>query len=191
MRPKAVVERVVDAIEKSGELPDSTNYVGYEPDMSSEAIKLPVVEASPTSEARISEHNTDEVGRLTDQDGNEVSRVYHALYQLTVEVSIWTAHGSRYDSRELGDSIYRALYQYDSSGPGRNLAPEVWRVRLGDGSPDDDLTTNPSLRRWTQDIDIWAYEEFASDEDYIINVVRPGSGDFERDEEEQDDIRGS
>lgn len=186
MRPKDVVETVVGAIEDSGRLPDSTNYVGYEPDIDSEAIKLPLVEVSVASEARIDEHNTDEVGQLYDEDGNAVSRVYHSLYQLTIEVNVWTAQGSRYDSRDLGDAVYRALYQYDSAGPGRDLASEVWRVRVGDGGPDEDFSTSPTLRRWSQDVDIWAYEEFTSDEDYIVNVVRPGAGDFGRGD--RDDI---
>lgn len=186
MRPKELVETVAGAIEDSGRLPDSTNYVGYEPDMDSEAIKLPLVEVSATSEARIDDHNTDEQCHIYDDDGNAVGRVYHSLYQLTIDVSVWTAQGSRYDPRDLGDAVYRALYQYDSSGPGGDLATEVWRVRVGDGGPDEDFGTSPTLRRWSQEVDIWAYEEFTSDEDYIVNVVRPGAGDFSS--EGRDDI---
>lgn len=178
MRPKNVIETVVDTLKESGRLPDSTNYVGYEPDMDSEAIKLPLLEVVTVSEARIDDHNTDEQGVILDDDGNAVSRVYHSLYQLSIEVNIWTAQGSKYDPRDLGNEVYRELYQYDSAGPGRELADEVWRVRVGDGNPDEDFSTSPTLRRWSQEVDIWAYESFSDDKDYIVNVIRPGSGDF-------------
>lgn len=178
MRPRDVIKEVVSAIEDSGRLPDSTNFVGYEPNIDTEAIKLPLLEVNTMSSARIAEHNTDEQGVITDDSGNEVGRVYHALYNLTLEVNVWTAQGSKFDPDALGDQVYSALYQYDSSGPAQPLADDVWRVLLGDGSPDPDFTTSPTLRRWSQELDIWAFETFTTDEDYIVNVVEPADGDF-------------
>lgn len=178
MRPRDVIERVVLAVKESGRLPDETNYVGYEPNMDTEAIKLPLLEVVTISQARIAEHNTDEVGVVEDDSGNSVGRVFDALYQLTIEVNIWTAHGSKYDPNVLGDKVYTALYEYDSHGPDRNLADEIWRVRLGDGEPDEDFTTSPTLRRWSQTVDIWAHESFTTDEEYIVDVSPPADGDF-------------
>lgn len=178
MRPREVIEVVVNAVKQSGRLPDSTNYVGYEPNIDTDAIKLPLLEVVTTSEARISDHNTDEQGEILDDEGNSVARVFHAMYQLSIEVNIWTAEGSRYDPNVLGDEVFAALYNYDSAGPSKKLADEIWRVRVGDGSPDEDFSTSPTLRRWSQEVDIWAYETFTTDEDYIVSVVSPEDGDF-------------
>lgn len=178
MRPRDVIEVVVNAIKDSGRLPDSTNYVGYEPNIDTEAIKLPLVEVVTVSEARINDHNTDFQGYIEDDDGNRVGRVFHALYNLTIEVNVWTAQGSKYDPDVLGDELYAALYPYDSSGPRRTLHEDIWRVRIGEGVPDEDFTTSPTLRRWSQEVDIWAHEAFRTDEDYIVGVAAPGSDDF-------------
>ena len=178
MRPREIIEQVVLAVKDSGRLPDKTNYVGYEPNIDTESIKLPLLEVSTVSEARIAEHNTDFQGVIEDDNGNAVGRVYHALYQLTIEVNVWTAQGSKYDPQELGDAVFAALYQYDSAGPSRDLTDDVWRFRVGDGETDDDFTTSPTLRRWSQEVDIWAEEAFTTDEDYIVNVASPADGDF-------------
>lgn len=178
MRPREVIETVVKVIKESGKLPSKTNYVGYQPNIDTEAIKLPLLEVATVSEARIDEHNTDEQGVIEDDEGMAVGRVFHSLYNLTIEVNVWTAQGSQYGPNLLGDKVYSALYQYDSNGPKRSLAEDIWRVRVGDGEPDEDFTTSPTLRRWTQEVDIWAYEEFTTDESYIVNVQTPESGDF-------------
>lgn len=178
MRPRELIEALVAAVQQSDEMPAGMNYVGYEPNIDTESIKLPLLEVVTVSEARIAEHNTDKQGVIENDAGDTIARVYHALYQLTVEVNVWTAHGSKYDPDELGDAVYRALYPYDSAGPSNSLADDVWRVRIGDGSPDDDFGTSPTLRRWSQTVDLWAYETFTTEEDYIVNVVGPASGDF-------------
>jgi hypothetical protein len=51
-------------------------------------------------------------------------------------------------------------------------------VRVGDGTPDEDFSTSPTLRRWSQEVDLWAYEQFTTDEDYIVDVNSPKDGDF-------------
>jgi len=178
MRPKEVIEEIVTAIRESGALPDNTNYVGYEPNIDTEPIKLPLLEVATVSSARIDEHNTDFQGVIEDDDGNTVGQVFHALYNLTLEVNVWTAHGSQHDPDDLGDAVFSVLYQYDSSGPSVSLADDVWRVRVGDGEPDNDFTTSPTLRRWSQEIDVWAYETFTTDEDYLVNVEVPSSDGF-------------
>lgn len=178
MRPKEVIETVVDALRSSDNLPDGVNFVGYEPNIETEAIKLPVLEVSIDGEVRLDEENTDFIGTIQDDNGNDVGRVFESLYQLTLEVNIWTAQGSAYDPRELGDAVYGTLYNYDSAGPAVTLNDEIWRVRVGDGETDDDLTTSPTLRRWSQELDIWSSEQFTTDEEYIVNVDVPDSGDF-------------
>lgn len=180
MRPRKVIEAVVSAVKNSGKLPDKTNYVGYEPNIDTEAIKLPLLEVVTVSSARIADHNTDEQGVIEDDNGNAVGRVFHSLYQLTIEVNVWTAQGSRYDPNVLGDGVYSALYNYDSAGPSEDLADDIWRVRIGDGGPDEDFGTSPTLRRWSQEVDIWAYETFTTDEDYIVDVVAPNPDEFEK-----------
>lgn len=178
MRPREIIQEIVSAIQSSGQLPSETNYVGYEPNIDTEAIKLPLIEVVTVSEARINDHNSDKQGVIRDDNGNAVAKVYHALYQLTLEVNVWTAHGSKHDPNVLGDSIYNALYPYDSTGPAQDLGDDIWRVEVGDGSPDEDFSTSPTLRRWSQEVNVWAYEAFQTDEDYIVNVLSPNDGDF-------------
>lgn len=177
-RPRELIEAVVSAIQSAGTLPSGTNYVGYEPNIDTEAIKLPLLEVVTVSEARIDDHNTDFQGVIEDDNGNAVGQVFHALYNLTIEVNIWTAHGSQYDPDVLGDAVYSALYQYDSAGPDLDLHDDIWRVRVGDGEPDEDFTTSPTLRRWSQEVDLWAYETFTTDKEYIVNVTPPTADGF-------------
>lgn len=172
-RPKDLIAIVVDALRDSGNLPSSMNYVGYEPNIDTDAIKLPLLEVDVVSEARIDSSNTDVQGYIEDDAGNRVGRVFHALYNLTLEVNVWTAQGSKHDPKDLGDTVYATLYKYDDAGPGDDLSDDVWRVRLGDGETDDDFTTSPTLRRWSQQLDLWAFEEFTTDEDYITGVDYP------------------
>lgn len=170
VRPKELVESVLHILQNNAGLPDETNFVGYEPDIDSESIKLPLIEVSLAEQAEINEVNTDFVGFRTDNDGNQIGRIYESLYTQTINISIWTAHGSKFSPREIDTTVREALYDYATTGPDKTLPhpemgslDEVWRVKITEGSHTDDLGTSPTLRRWEEVVEISASEKYITD----------------------------
>jgi hypothetical protein len=172
VRPKEIVESIVLVLQSSDGLPDEANYVGYEPDIDSESIKLPLVEVSMGQMLEIDETNSDFVGVRTDSNGNDIGRIYETLYTQDIEISVWTAQDSKYSPRDLSDAVRDAMYSYTIAGPNKTLPhpdlgtlDEVWRVDIISGGHTDDLGTSPTLRRWRQVIEISASEQYLTDAD--------------------------
>ncbi len=172
VRPQQLIESVLYTLQQSDDIPSATNFVGYTPDINSESIKLPVIEVSTGPQSQLSESNTDFVGFKTDDNGNDVGRIYETLYTLEINVAIWTAHGSRFSPRKISDTVRDELYAHDTAGPAQPLrhpdgspVDEVWRVILQDGEQTDDLSTSPTLRRWQQDLIVSASEQYITDPD--------------------------
>jgi len=181
VRPDELVEGTLYTLQQSDKLPDGTSFIDHEPDINSESIKLPLVEVSMGSMLDISDVNTDLVGYSTDDDGNQIGRIYQSLYTQELQVSVWTAHGSKYDVGELSNVVRQELYKHTTAGPDipirhpsddRQL-DEVWRFWLTEASRTDDLATSPSLRRWQEIIQISASEQFEAipSEDPIEKVT--------------------
>lgn len=176
--PTEILELVRDALKASGNLPDSTTYIVQEHDGDGLEgdIRLPVVQVTPVTNVALNEFNTDLSGYVTDADGNQVGRIYHAEYQMTVQIDVITVDGRTRedeDIRNLSTALREALYWYDSAGPSRQLAESIWKFNVADGERVDDTTTTPTMRRWRQDVDLWTYEEFDTTEDYIVDINLP------------------
>jgi hypothetical protein len=172
VRPQQLIESVLYTLQQSNAIPDSTNFVGYTPDINSQSIKLPLIEVSTGIQNQLSESNTDFVGFKTDDSGNDIGRIYETLYTLEITVAIWTAHGSKFSPRNISDAVRDALYAHDTAGPAQPLrhpdgspVDEVWRFALQDGEQTDDLTTSPTLRRWQQNVVVSASEQYITDEE--------------------------
>lgn len=180
--PETLKESLAEALRSSELLPDGT-YVTEEVDTQGlhSNIRLPLYEVTIVSSIWLNPHNTDFVDYVEDEEGNEVGRIYDSEYQMTLQVDIWTAAGSQHDVSVISDNLRRVLYQYESSGPERRLphpeggeVSDVWRFAVTDGGRNDDLSMSPSLRRWTQDIEVWSFERFNTAESTISDVVLPG-----------------
>jgi hypothetical protein len=178
VRPKELVEALLYTLQQSDSLPDAANFVGYEPDIQSESIKLPLVEVSLSTQFEIDESNTDFIGYKYDSDGRELGRIYESLYSQELTVAVWTAHGSKYSPRELGDVVRDELYNHETQGPGNPLRhpedgrvlDEVWRVSIIEGAHTDELGRSPTLRRWEETLEISASEQYVTDEDPIASA---------------------
>lgn len=172
VRPQEIIESVLLTLKQNADLPSAANYVGYTPDINSESIKLPLVEVSPGPQSNLSEMNTDFVGFETDDQGNQIGKIYESLYTLQLTVAVWTAHGSKFTPREMSNAVRDALYAHATAGPNEPLQnpdgttlDEVWRFALQEGEQADDLTTSPTLRRWEQDLIISASEQYVTTEE--------------------------
>lgn len=177
VRPQEIVDSVLYTLQQSDDIPDDTNFLGFEPDIENQAIKLPLIEVSTGVQTDLSEINTDFVSFVEDESGNHVGRVYETLYVIEITVAVWTAAGSKYDAREIGNYVRDALYQHDTAGPGRPLqnpdgssVNEVWRFIVESGEQTDDFSTSPTLRRWEQRLAISASEQYTTDEPFIEDV---------------------
>ena len=179
VRPKELVEAVLYTLQQSDRLPEAVNFVGYEPDIDSESIKLPLIEVSMATQLEVSDMNTDFVGFREDDEGREIGRIYESLYTQELNIAVWTAQGSRYSPRDLGDIVRDELYAHSTSGPDQPLVhpeddrpvDEVWRFWITEGAHTDDLGTSPTLRRWQEIIQISASEQ------YVTNADAPPAGD--------------
>ena len=170
VRPQELIDSVLITLQQHPDIPDSANFVGYTPDISSESIKLPVVEVSPGPQSKLSEMNSEFVGYAEDDAGRDIGRIYEALYSMELNVAVWTAHGSKYSPREISNAVRDALYAHETAGPAKPLrnpdgspVDEVWRFAMQEGEQTDDLTTSPTLRRWEQTLTINASEQYVAD----------------------------
>jgi hypothetical protein len=104
---------------------------------------------------------------------------------MTISIGIWTAENDNYDPDAMGKRLREALYPHSSYGPSRPFLDEennpingITYFRLAEGDRVDDLVQNPTVRRWSQEVELWGLEEFKTSEDYIVGVNYPSSGDF-------------
>lgn len=194
-RPDTVLRSIKTALQESDRLPDPVSYSTFELDQDGgqSNVRPPVVEITVINSVRSQPHNTDFVDYATDGSGNHIGRIYHALFEMDVQIDVWTAEGGQYNPHDIGEDVRRSLYRHDTHQYGETLPdPEtpssalesVDYFTVDDGSVENDLTMTPALRRWRQTAEVWFHEEINTAteygaEDYVVNVVSPSDGSFE------------
>lgn len=185
--PRDTLEAIARAIANAGELPAELSVLLQEADTNFEDadIDLPLLEIQLTSANSIVLNNSDFVGFKTDASGNRIGRVYGSSYEMEIEFSLWTVKDDGYDPDTLGEMLRTALFKYSSYGPEQSFTDsdgdaieDINYFRLGDGGREDDLLQTPTVRKWTQTAEVWACEQFSTDEDYIVSVNAPDSDGF-------------
>lgn len=201
VRPDTALNAIATALKESGRLPEATTYSVYEIDSDGSQANLrpPIVEITTNDVVRSNSHNTDLVDYATDDNGNDIGRIYEARFEMPVQIDVWTAEQGEYDPYEIGQAVRYALYQYDTQQRGDPLpdptdptqtVPEVSRFMMGDGGVRNDLSMTPALRRWRQSAEMWFHEtvntaeEYGAD-DHIAQVVT-GDGTVIASENESD-----
>jgi len=171
VRPDQVLQSIAHAIDSSGRLPDATSYATFEidDDGGQANVRPPVVEVTNTGTVRSRPHNTDVVRFATDDRGNQIGRIYHALFEMDVEIDVWTAEGDGYNPESMGEQVRRALYRYDDTQRGdplpdpdpdsdpndqESVGPIDYFV-VDDGSVANDLTMTPALERRCSRLLLW------------------------------------
>lgn len=201
VRPETALNGVVTALKESDRLPSATTYSVYEIDSDGAQANLrpPIVEVTTTDTVRSNTHNTQFVDTATDNDGNDIGRIYEAQFDMQFQIDVWTAEQGDWDPYELGQSVRYALYQYDAQQRGDPLPdpddptqqlPEVSRMELSDGGVRNDLSMTPALRRWRQTGELWFHETVNTAEEYgadphVAQVVT-GDGTVISSEDESD-----
>lgn len=191
--PSTILDSIRYALENSGRLPRRTSYATFEVDAEGgqSNVRLPLVEITAPDVVRNNPNHTDFKWHATDSNGNQIGYVYHARFEMDVEIDVWTVEGDGFDPQELGESVRRTLYQYDSKQLGNWLPTpdgsgelrDVRHFSLSDGGVRPDLAMTPALRRWRQTGEVWfrevvdTSEEYGS-EDYITTVNGPADGDM-------------
>jgi len=170
-----VIDAIIRALETSNVVTDDASYIDHDPDITTEAIKLPVIQVSPNTKNRISDENTDFVGLKEGESDSTAREVYEALYALDVTIAAWTAEGSQYSGREIQESITEVLFKYETSGMNEPLKKSdgsvidgIWRLAVQTGEQNDDLNTTPTLRRWRKTVIVSMSETFESEKQDII-----------------------
>lgn len=185
--PRDSMETVARAVAKSGKLPSEISLLLHEADTSADDadVDLPLLEIQPVEVSNVILNNTDFVDYITDGDGNRTGRVYTSDYEMTMTLDIWTTEDDGYNPDDLGEQLRAALYPHSSYGPQEPFvddegAPidEITYFRLGTGERADDLIQTPSVRRWSQEVELWGYEQFTTEEDYITSVSYPSWDDL-------------
>lgn len=185
--PRGSMEAVARAVANSDKLPSDMSLLLHEADTSADDADadLPLLEIQPVEVEHVVVSNTDLVGYVTDNNGNRIGRLFSSEYEMTISIDIWTTSDGGYDPDELGNRLREALYPHSSYGPQepffdeeRSPIDQITYFRLGSGERTDDLIQTPSVRRWSQEVELWACEEFQTNEDYIGTVTYPSSGDL-------------
>lgn len=176
------MEAVATTVAKSGELPSEMSLLLQEADTANDDadVDLPLMEIQPIEVDDVVIHNDDLVDYIIDEDGNRVGRVYQSEYEMTIQIDIWTTKDDGYDPDDLGETLRRVLYQHSSYGidepfvnaDGENVEAITY-FRLNSGERADDILMTPTVRRWSQEVELWAYETFKTTEDYIASVDYP------------------
>lgn len=181
------METVAAAVAESGKLPSDMSLLLHEADTSSEDadVDLPLLEMQPVEVENVIVDNTDLIGWTTDANGNRTGRIYASDYEMRMTLDIWTSADDGFDPDDLGERLREALYPYSSYGPQQPFldgddAPieDITYFRLGTGERIDDLLQTPTVRRWSQEVELWGYEEFRTEADYIATVDYPSAGDY-------------
>jgi len=181
--PREILTRIKESLEDSSDVPDSVSYVLQEYDASGKDanVTLPVVELQTVNALSLNEFNTDFVRYVHDENGNQIGRVYRSEYSVTVQLDILTVDGRRKNEESIStlvNSVRRSLYQYSSAGPAESLEETVWKFQLNEGERADNLDSTPTVRRWSQTIDCWTYDEFRTIDDYIVDITFPDEDDI-------------
>lgn len=195
-RPDTICKSIKTALKESGRLPDATSYSTYELDTEGgqSNVRPPVVEITVISSARSRPHNTDLSGYVTDDDGNRIGKIFNALFEMTVQIDVWTAEGDKFDPYDIGQSIRTALYQYDDHMVGDCLPDpddpttdleRIDRFSVNEGSVENDLSMTPALRRWRQTAEIWFSEQVRTDDTSVSVINTPSAGSATSDPDSQ------
>lgn len=194
VRPNKVLESIKTALKQSDRLPSATSYATFDLDTAGgqSNVRPPVIEITTVDVIRNKPYNTDFAGFATDDNGNQIGYIYHSLFEMPVQIDVWTAEGDNFDPDRLGRAVRNALYRYDDYKVGESLpdpddpskaVDEVGRFSVEDGSVEDDLTMTPALRRYRQNVEVRFHEtvntadEYGA-EDYITTVDAPSSADM-------------
>lgn len=174
------------ALNRSDKIPDEMSYLLHEADLQNDDanVDLPMIEITPVDVDHVHPSNSDFVDFTTNDEGSQTGRVYHTEYQMEVEIDIWTASDGGYDVDELGDALREALYPHSSFGPQEPFLDEdgkemqIFRFSIESGERQDDIIQTPTVRRWRQEVEIWAFDEFQTTHDPVDGVSPPSSGDL-------------
>lgn len=176
-----VIDSIVRTLDTDPSIPDSITYISYEPDFTSDAIKLPIIQVLRNSVTRVDETNTDFVGYKRDNSSSITDRVYERLYVMDLTISVWTADGSVYEDIGIEETVRNSLYKHDFDGPKKplldssgNPIDDVWNVKMTNTRENDNVTFTPTLRITEQDMRVWAGETF---DDPVTDDTSSGSSE--------------
>lgn len=187
---QSVLDGVGAAMENA--VPDLTTALTREADPTDNAVEWPHGEILIVSNVRSDPYNTDLVGYATDANGNQIGRVYDALFDIELQLNIWIAVPSdTWDIQNLGRQLRRGLYKYDNNrvspdplpdGAGGTLS-QVSQFTVDGGGELPVEEENPPLRghqltvslRFSDRIDTSAeYGEM----DFVETVDGPSDGEL-------------
>ena len=173
--PNDAVHELIERIAEQGYLPDEMSVIFHEADEDNDDSDedLPLLEVQIDSTDRPQLTNNDLVGHKVDDSGNRIARVYESTYELTLELNIWTAGKTNNDPNEFGNDLRRALYPFSSHGPGLSIDDDIYYIVIGDGAREDDIIQTPTVRKWQQEVELWAVERFSTDEEPIEEIDFP------------------
>lgn len=191
--PDEILDGVIRSVKDADILPDQADYLKYEADQTGENsdLRLPLFQIEPVTVDYLNTHNTSEVGRRVDSNGNDIGRIYHSEYEMSVDIELWIAAQSMWNASELGNGVRRLLYRHDSESLGVPLPTEnydyyiedddgtlirpddVWKFSVETAERVDDTTQSPTLRRWQYEFEIGSYDVFETEEAYIEAVTTP------------------
>jgi len=178
VRPKKIAESIQRSFRNSDVITNDMHYIIREVDEDN-PIKLPFISIQTMSRVRLERANTDFAGNVIDENGNTVAESFASDYNISFQIDVYTAEDSNYDAHNIGQKLDdTVLYKHDMYGPRQplldetgNVIDEIWRFKIEDSEPADDLTMSPNLRRWRMSVMTSAYHTFEKDVDYIENIT--------------------
>jgi hypothetical protein len=144
----------------------------------------PWVTLQPIAVPRSSPHDTDRVGFETDANGRRVGRIFETTWQVDVQLDVRLFSPAPQSATELGTQVQQALFPFDAlrearpfpDGSGGTL-DDIEYFRVGEGERRDDLTSEHSIRRWSQELRIDVSDRTSTTEEPVTAVDTPRDGE--------------
>lgn len=168
--PQGVLDAIERALRSADALSDEVSLLTHEWDSSgSEAdVNPPLITILGTYlDDQTGGDPTEQLVRARDYDGvaddsrGVIGEILAYTYEFDIECHVHTVARSDHDVAGVGSSLRSALRRYETRGTRVPLVDadgdplrSVGTLLLGVGEPDNDLTTNQSLRGWTQELTV-------------------------------------
>lgn len=176
-------DAIVRAVTNDSRMPDELDTITQEADGSGRDAQktLPLLLVVFDSTSKPQNHNSEFVGYEKDFDGNNIARIYERQWEAEARIELWTADGSEYNIDTLSDKLVSILYGYEARATDDQFVDEdgnpiegLWNFELTGGGRDDDLVQTPTVRKWTQNADVYGSELYTGPTGEPIKTVDDG-----------------
>lgn len=189
VRIDTILESLVVACRQSNRLPNAVTYstIVLDGEGDHSDVSPPIIEFSVDGIERDQSRNTERVGMVYADNGDEEAYIYESWFTATIDAEIFTVASTDFTHRDLETALQTSLYAYDAHGLDHSLPDPVnttdeledvsWLVYQAT-NPDHNFDFNPTARTRQTTLEVGFNHEFLSTdftEHDIVEAVVPNA----------------